>query len=153
MIIDIILQKYPGIQGVSYWSANQDGTPLKDPYDGLVWDNQAIPKPSKKEFNDWINDSSLIASITIKSYIPRLQNYINSQAQSRQYDSGDSLAGYANSTINQWANEAKAFIAWRDQVWVKAINVQTQILSGEIPIPASLEDFIATLPLLDWNNY
>jgi hypothetical protein len=46
--IDKILYLYPGIQRVSYFHTQSDGTPWQDPYDGIVWENESIPKPTKE---------------------------------------------------------------------------------------------------------
>lgn len=48
---DKILKLYPGIQGVAYWHTQQDGTPWEDPYDGIVWENAEIKKPTKKQLD------------------------------------------------------------------------------------------------------
>ncbi len=60
-IFDIIISKYPDIQGVSYWQTQFDGTPWKDPYDGLVWENKDIPKPTKEELLAWSKEASVKA--------------------------------------------------------------------------------------------
>jgi len=52
-MIDIILAKYPGIQHVVYWHTRQDGSNWEHPYDGLIWENTEIPKPSKEEIAQW----------------------------------------------------------------------------------------------------
>lgn len=49
--LDKILYIYPNIQGVVYWYEQYDGTPWPDPYDGIVWNNETIAKPSKKELD------------------------------------------------------------------------------------------------------
>lgn len=55
-IIKVISLKYPGIQRVSYWQTKFDGTPWDDPYEGLVWENTEIPKPTKEELALWEKD-------------------------------------------------------------------------------------------------
>lgn len=52
-MINIILAKYPGIQGVTYWETQYDGTPWDNPIDGLVWENKDIPKPTEKDIEQW----------------------------------------------------------------------------------------------------
>lgn len=59
-ILDIILYKYPNIQGVTYWNTQYDGKTWKDPYDGLKWENKEIPKPTKDDIASWENAASLI---------------------------------------------------------------------------------------------
>lgn len=57
--IDIITLKFPEIQHVMYWNTKQDGTPWEDPYEGLIWENKEIPKPTKKELTQWAEDVDL----------------------------------------------------------------------------------------------
>lgn len=45
---DKILYLYPNIREISYQHSQIDGTPWDDPYDGLIWENKDIPKPSKQ---------------------------------------------------------------------------------------------------------
>jgi hypothetical protein len=59
---DKVLYLFPGIQGISYWQTQYDGTPWADPYDGLVWENQDIRKPSKETL-DALNENVIIATL------------------------------------------------------------------------------------------
>lgn len=59
-IMDKVLHMYPKIQRVSYWCTQFDGTPWDDPYDGLVWENEDVPKPTK----------DLLASIPDEKVMP-----------------------------------------------------------------------------------
>lgn len=52
-IFDILILKYPGIQGITYKHTMDDGSVWHDPYDGLIWENKDIPKPTKKNIKDW----------------------------------------------------------------------------------------------------
>lgn len=38
-------------------------------------------------------------------------------ATDRKYDSAESMASYASSSVKEWAAEAKAFVKFRDTVW------------------------------------
>jgi hypothetical protein len=51
-ILDVILFKYPGIQQVSYWNTQYDGTEWNSPIDGLIWENTTVPKPTQQELDD-----------------------------------------------------------------------------------------------------
>lgn len=59
-IIDVILAKYPDIQGVTYWYTKPDGSEHNDPYDGLLWDNKEFPKPTRKELVAWAKTYDLV---------------------------------------------------------------------------------------------
>ena len=46
-VVESIKLIYPSITGgFVYWETNQDGTPHKNPIDGLVWENTEFSKPT-----------------------------------------------------------------------------------------------------------
>jgi len=90
-----------------------------------------------------------LTALNINDYSNALQNFINEQARSKNYEDGFACASYANSTNLTWKAEATAFISWRDAAWSYAINIQTQVENGQIPAP-SLADFINNVPALNW---
>lgn len=57
--LDRALVMYPGIQHVVYWYTQQDMTPWENPYDGLVWNNTEIPKPTQAML-DTITDEQVL---------------------------------------------------------------------------------------------
>ena len=82
-------------------------------------------------------------------YRLEIQAMIDKKAQERQYENGATLASYVNSTIEQWAAEAQAFVAWRDAVWIYALTELDKVHRGERDQP-SVEDFLAELPVFEW---
>lgn len=44
--------------------------------------------------------------------------HVEATAKGRGYNSAAHCASYAASTVEAWAAEAAAFIAWRDDVWL-----------------------------------
>lgn len=107
----------------------------------------------------WTPDPSIIITAEMKAEATRastvdqfrsaIQSLIDTHAQSRRYDSGNSLATYVSSSNPNWAAEAQAFVNWRDAVWAYAYAEMDQVLSGERDQP-SVEDFIGELPELVW---
>lgn len=75
--------------------------------------------------------------------------HVEAIAQSRSYNSAAHLAGYATSTVPQWAAEAATFIAWRDQVWQAAYAMLAEVEAGTIPAPTPA-DTVAALPAISW---
>jgi hypothetical protein len=75
-----------------------------------------------------------------------VQSYLDSFAKTWRYESILSAATYVTSTITQFKNEAKALIAWRDQVWNSCYTTLEGVQAGTTPIPVSVDAFIATLP-------
>jgi hypothetical protein len=88
-------------------------------------------------------------AIAIDDYRLAIQAIVDQVAQSRRYDSGNSLASYANSTNPRWTAEAQAFIAWRDSVWVFAYDELARVEAGERPQP-TVEVLLAELPAINW---
>lgn len=66
--------------------------------------------------------------------------HVEAVARSMGYSSAASCAGYASSTVLQWATEAQDFIAWRDAVWL------TAFARKDDPPPATAEAVLALLP-------
>lgn len=83
--------------------------------------------------------------VSQQDYADAIQALIDTTAKSKGYASGIALAGYSTSTIPQWADEANAFIAWRDNVWVHAFTELAKVQEGEREQP-SIREFIAELP-------
>jgi hypothetical protein len=88
---------------------------------------------------------------SVEQYRRAIQSLIDSKAVALQYDSGATLASYVNSTIEQWAAEAQAFVAWRDAVWLYALAELDKVQRGESNQP-SVEAFLAELPVFEWSG-
>lgn len=82
-------------------------------------------------------------------YRLEIQAMIDAKAQEKQYDGGNSLASYVNSTVPEWATEAQTFVAWRDQVWAYALAEMARVQKSEREQP-NIEDFLAELPDFEW---
>ena len=85
----------------------------------------------------------------IEEYRLCIQSYIDSKAKEKQYENGATFASYVNSTIPQWANDASAFVKWRDDVWLYSFSELDKVQSGLRDQPA-VEDFLKELPGLEW---
>lgn len=86
---------------------------------------------------------------TLDDYRRVVQVHIDATAQERQYDGGHTCATYVDSTNPTWADEASAFVAWRDQVWGYAFAELKKVENGQRQQP-SIEAFIAELPPIEW---
>lgn len=75
--------------------------------------------------------------------------HLDRVAQARQYDSRLTIVGYTTSRVDDWANEANAFIAWRDEALSSMFVTLDKFRSGEIEQP-TIEEFIASLPAAPW---
>lgn len=79
----------------------------------------------------------------------RLEILINEKAAEKNYSSGVSCASYKDSTNVQWAAEATAFIAWRDNCYEYGYDYMAKAQDGIILSP-SVDDFISGLPVMEW---
>jgi collagenase-like PrtC family protease len=85
----------------------------------------------------------------VETYRKAIQSLIDGKAQEKQYDDGNSLASYVNSTVPEWAAEAQTFVAWRDHVWAYALAELAKVQKAEREQP-SVDEFLAELPAFQW---
>jgi hypothetical protein len=85
---------------------------------------------------------------TIAAYQMTIDAHVQATAQARSYNDGASCAGYVASTVPAWAEEATAFIAWRDAVYVFAFDALAAVQAGGPP--PTVEALIASLPAMEW---
>lgn len=85
----------------------------------------------------------------IETFRQAIQSHVDEQATTRRYDGGNSLAGYVNSTNAQWAEEATAFVAWRDAVWAYAYAEMDRVLNGDREQP-TIDELLEELPEMEW---
>lgn len=84
-----------------------------------------------------------------KQFTEALAAFIDKTANQKLYKDAVSCSSYKLSTNAQWAAEAEAFIAWRDNCYEYSYDYLAQAESGNIPEP-NLEEFISGLPVLEW---
>lgn len=107
----------------------------------------------------WTPDTAIIVTAeqrhaaamaeAVETYRKAIQSLIDGKAQEKQYDDGNSLASYVNSTVPEWAAEAQAFVAWRDLVWGYALVELAKVQKAEREQP-TVDDFLAELPAFEW---
>lgn len=78
-----------------------------------------------------------------------IQNLIDTHAQGRRYDGGNSLATYVASSNPDWASEAQAFVIWRDAVWAYAYVEMDKVMGGLRDQP-TVQEFLDELPIMEW---
>jgi hypothetical protein len=77
------------------------------------------------------------------------QNYIDSKAKIKGYDSANSCISYLSSSIAAWKSDATAMNTWRDSVWDFCYINQAAVLAGTTPLPTPAQ-LIAALPAAPW---
>lgn len=84
----------------------------------------------------------------IAAFTAAIDAHVETAARAWGYNGAAHLASYVASTVPQWAAEATAFVAWRDQVWLAAMALLADVQAGEAEPPAVPQDFVSTLPPL-----
>jgi len=118
-------------------------TPITDftPYAGVIAAYKAAliaPPPV-------LSEAEIQAEI-IKSFEFAVQAYLDTTAQSWQYESINTAVTYVASTNATFKAEATVLIAWRDQVWGACYTAMAAIKAGTQAMPATAAAFVATLP-------
>lgn len=85
----------------------------------------------------------------ITEFTKALEDAMTAKAAEKSYSSSVSCVSYKDCTNAQWAAEAAAFIAWRDNCYEYSYDYLAQAQSGQIPNP-TVEAFIAGLPTMEW---
>lgn len=87
--------------------------------------------------------------VSITDYENAIQNLVDSTARDRQFRDGVTLASYIGSTKPNWAAEAQAFVAWRDNVWFYAYGELVKVQAGQRAQPTA-EQFLAEIEPIAW---
>ena len=74
-----------------------------------------------------------------------VDDHVEATAKGKGYNSAAHCASYAASTVDAWAAEAAAFIAWRDAVWLAVFAGMAD--PPEDMTPAAV---VAALPQIEW---
>lgn len=78
-----------------------------------------------------------------------IQSTLDEKAKERNYDNILSLCTYATSPTIKFANEGKAAVQWRDEVWSTGYSILADVEAGIRAIPTEAE-LIAELPTFVW---
>ncbi len=107
-----------------------------------------IINPTRRYINGELVDGP-VEPPSEDDYANAIDEYLDQIARARDYRDAARLAGYAASTIPQYAADAMAFIAWRDAVWIYAYQMLGEVKSMQIVQP-TIEAFIMSLPQPPW---
>lgn len=128
--------------------------------DGKWYKNYRI----QSKFKEYVTDNKVVTiqeqeeAVILKRKIAKLNdtrqgivsavNYrLDSIAQEYGYDSIISACSYANSTVEAFSREAKAFIKLRDDTWLVVNEIISRLNSGEIS-DIDYSEIESTLPSL-----
>ena len=93
---------------------------------------------------EWSHQIPVPSADDLKAlYADGIDRHVEAQARAMRYKSAASLAGYVGSSVASWDAEARAFRAWRDDVWVKVFDMLETVDYSD---PPSLDSVIGSLP-------
>ncbi len=83
---------------------------------------------------------------TMEIFEREIQAMVDATARQKQFRDGVTLASYVASTNAEWATQAQAFIAWRDQIWAYCYAELAKVQAGEREQP-TIADFMTELEM------
>ena len=141
MIRQIFIDDYP--ESVAQW-CNENNAYIEEiePIDGhRRFQVVAVPEPEPPTAQDIIN-----------KYDTAIENWLDSTVQQRNYKNVESCISYEGDNNPKYAREAEAVKAWRSAVYTQAEVLIAQYIGGDISTVPSIEQIIAELPQLNWND-
>ena len=96
-----------------------------------------------------IEDDFPPPDLSMDDYRAAIDAEVESTARGRGYNGAAHMAGYVTSTVPRWAEEAAAFIVWRDMVWLSVFATLNLVEAGKEAVP-TLEKLVAGLPAPKW---
>ena len=141
MIRQIFIDDYP--ESVAQW-CNENNAYIEEiePIDGhRRFQVVAVPEPEPPTAQDIIN-----------KYDTAIENWLDSTVQQRNYKNVESCISYEGDNNPKYAREAEAVKAWRSAVYTQAEVLIAQYIGGDISVVPQIEEIIAELPQLDWND-
>ena len=79
-----------------------------------------------------------------------VQKMLDEFAQQRGYDGIVSAVSYANSSVQQFANEGQRALQKRDETWTNMYAYIAEVKAGSKPVPKTVSEIEAELPVLTW---
>ena len=82
-----------------------------------------------------------------------VQELIDSTAQQKRYDSGESCCSYVGDPDEEFNADAVAFQAWRGRCWRTCYNILNSVIAGTVPPQEVTDDYVLErLPVMEWPN-
>ena len=88
----------------------------------------------------------LLMEAYTKEFEKAVQAHINSVVKTKDYDNENSIAKYLVDT-NPFYEECKAISVWIGNVWIKAHEIQREVVEGTRAMP-TVDEVIVELPVL-----
>ena len=78
------------------------------------------------------------------------QERLDDFAKTRNYDGILSACTYATSTVTKFQGEGQHCVTARDETWAALYAMMAEVQAGTRPMPGSVEEVLALLPVLEW---
>ena len=86
---------------------------------------------------------------TVAEYTSSVQNHLDTEAKTRNYDGILSACTYAGSSVPKFAAEGQACVLWRDSVWASCYAILEEVQAGQRQ-PPTVPELLALLPVIAW---
>lgn len=86
------------------------------------------------------------AQLNESDYAKAVQEKLDAVARLKGYADATVFASYVPSSVSTWANEARAFVDWRDAVWLYVYEQLVSVQSGQRDQP-TIAELIDELPV------
>ena len=82
-----------------------------------------------------------------------VQELIDSTAQQKRYDTGESCCSYVGDPDEEFNADAVAFQAWRGRCWRICYNILNSVTAGTVPPEDVTDEYVLErLPVMEWPN-
>lgn len=82
-----------------------------------------------------------------------VQELIDSTAQQKRYDTGESCCSYVGDPDEEFNADAVAFQAWRGRCWRTCYNILDSVTAGTVPPEDVTDEYVLErLPVMEWPN-
>lgn len=78
------------------------------------------------------------------------QDKLDAWAKEKDYDGILSVASYATSTLSNFQTEGQRAVEMRDLCWGALYQYLSEVMTGQSPVPTTVEQIKARLPELSW---
>lgn len=102
---------------------------------------------TNEELEAWHAQYDPVPPITVKDYDDAMEAHLKAEREARGYTTREPDY-YLTSTVPRWAQDARDWVAHRDEVMLYALDIENKYEAGE-PVP-TLDEFRAALPVIRW---
>ena len=151
---------FPAIPGLQFLWANESRYPTDVPHlFGTCPDNSntnydgVLGVFSKADFDQMYADELSARPVppTLQErVVAAVQERLDDFAKTRNYDGILSACTYATSAVTKFQSEGQYCVTARDQSWALLYTLLAEVQAGTRPMPGSVAEVMALLPVMEW---